>query len=128
MPGKLIVGILNIRSSFRQDVDARARGAEADTVQWWVENGVAWRIRTFAMDGDVHVDFIGVDFVGGESTGALIAHIERNYGEFLSEIRVVEFRGRQNPARRREMLDRAGLGAGFVRVPQGFSYWNPAIA
>ncbi len=50
----LVIYFLSVRSSYARNEEFAARGPEVDTVQFaWSAQG-AWRIRTFAIDQDVH--------------------------------------------------------------------------
>lgn len=123
MRGKLILGLLNIRSSFRRNIGMRAGDGTADTVQWWLEGGQAWRIRTFAADDEIHVDWIG-----GEDAESLIRNTQQNYGEFLSEIKVIDFADVQDESGSAGVLKDAGLEPNMVVMPMGFAYWSPSAA
>jgi hypothetical protein len=120
MSAKLIVGILNIRSSYVQNSDQPAENGAHDTVQWWLEPGQAWRIRTFAEDHDIHVDWVG----DGEPSD-LIHYIEDNYDGLLERLEVVDIPNMHDEAQAAKILRRAGLEPNLEVAPDGFAYWNP---
>ena len=120
MPAKLIVGILNIRSSYVQNSDAPVGDGAPDTVQWWLEPGQAWRIRTFAADHDIHVDW-----VGDGQPNELITYIEENYDGLLDRVEVVDIPNMHDTTQAARLLRRAGLEPNLEVVPDGFAYWNP---
>jgi hypothetical protein len=120
MPAKLIVGILNIRSSYVQNSDAPAGNDAPDTVQWWLEPGQAWRIRTFAADHDIHVDWVGEGH-----PNELISYIEDHYEGLLERLEVVDIPNMHDGAQAARLLQRAGLEPNLEVVPDGFAYWNP---
>lgn len=51
--GTLIVFRLSFESSYAQDFE-RAGGKRFDTVQWWIGKAGAWRVKTYAIDSDIH--------------------------------------------------------------------------
>lgn len=53
-PYILIVGLLIIQSSFIENYEKEAENVP-DTVQFWLTNESAWRIRTYAPDHDIHI-------------------------------------------------------------------------
>ena len=123
MPGQLILGLLNIRSSFRQNLGIRAVDGAADTVQWWLQDGQAWRIRTFAADDEIHVDWMG-----DTPSAELIRNTQENYGEFLHEIKVIDIPDVHNESLTARVLRKAGLAPNMVVMPTGFAYWSPSAA
>lgn len=120
MSAKLIVGILNIRSSYVRNFGAPAGSGVRDTVQWWLEPGQAWRIRTFAADHDIHVDW-----VGDGQPGELIENTLDHYRGLLERLEVVDIPNMRNRTEAARLLRRAGLEPNLEVVPDGFAYWNP---
>jgi len=61
MRGILVLAVLTIKSSYSQNVElAVAHAGDApDTVQWWIGEGGCWRLRTYAIDHDIHRSGIG---------------------------------------------------------------------
>ncbi len=120
MPAKLIVGILNIRSSYIKNFGDPAGNGVHDTVQWWLEPGQAWRIRTFAADHDIHVDWVGEG-----QPGELIGNILDHYRGLLERLEVVDIPNMRDRAQSSRLLRRAGLEPNLELVPDGYAYWNP---
>lgn len=54
----LLVFLLEIESSYLEDIE-RATPGPADTIQFLLRDGQAWRIKTYAIDNDVHVWSLG---------------------------------------------------------------------
>ena len=54
MQARLILFILNVESSYAQNIE-RPRETHPDTIQFLWVDGEAWRIKTYAVDRDVHV-------------------------------------------------------------------------
>jgi hypothetical protein len=61
MKGTLLLTILNIQSSCARDLEETVVDASCvpDTLQWWIGSEEAWRIRTYALDHDIHTYSIG---------------------------------------------------------------------
>jgi len=53
-PSTLILGILNIESSYLDNLE-RPAGAVPDTVQFWFAPDSQWRTKTYAIDHDIHI-------------------------------------------------------------------------
>src|SRR5262245_40078903 len=56
MQGTLVLAILAIRSSYAGQIEAPLGDSEEapDTLQWWIAASGSWRIRTYAIDHDIH--------------------------------------------------------------------------
>ena len=56
MRGILVLAVLTIKSSYSQNVELAVTDADdvPDTVQWWLGAGGCWRLRTYAIDHDIH--------------------------------------------------------------------------
>ena len=61
MRGTLVLAILTIKGSYSRAIDFPLEGETdvPDTVQWWFGDGGCWRIRTYALDHDIHAYRIG---------------------------------------------------------------------
>jgi hypothetical protein len=59
MQGILLLAILSVRSSYARDIEEPIEGDQPpDTVQWWISPTGTWRIRTYALDHDIHTHSI----------------------------------------------------------------------
>ena len=54
----LILAVLTVESSYLQEVERPTKNVP-DTVQFWFTPDSQWRIKTFAIDHDIHVHRIG---------------------------------------------------------------------
>jgi hypothetical protein len=61
----LVLAILTTESSYAQNVE-RAATAVPDTIQFWLTPEKQWRIRTYAIDHDIHVYGVGPRANGGK--------------------------------------------------------------
>jgi hypothetical protein len=61
MRGILVLAVLTIKSSYSQNVELAVSDADdvPDTIQWWLGVGGCWRLRTYAIDHDMHSYKIG---------------------------------------------------------------------
>jgi hypothetical protein len=62
MRGTLLVTILKIQSSYARNVEETMGDASGvpDTLQWWISSDAAWRIKTYALDHDIHTHSVGL--------------------------------------------------------------------
>jgi hypothetical protein len=113
----LIAARLSIRSSFAQAHEEPAAG-DFDTVQFHLptDGAAAYRVRTFAIDHDIHVHRID----GLASEEAVRAHLERVYGDVLASVHSIPVDHRST-----EDLLAAGITFGHLEVTDDFAFWNP---
>jgi hypothetical protein len=125
MAARLIVGVLNVRSSFRSGREEPiAKGAAPDTVQWCVtEDGMAWRLRSYAFDRDLHALLCGI---GGpvDATDDYEEQMREQYGNLLRSVHAVDL-PKLDKKSSTQALRRAGLKASLDIAPSGFAFWNP---
>jgi hypothetical protein len=125
MAARLIVGVLNVRSSYRSGrEEPTKRGVAPDTVQWCVsDDGTAWRLRSYAYDHDLHALLCGIaDDVA--PTTDFEEQMREQYGSLLRSVHSVDLpamdKKSAGPAFRR-----AGLKPSLDVAPSGFAFWNP---
>jgi hypothetical protein len=116
----LVVFRLAVKSSYAQNVELDASDEEFDTVQFYCGGGDCWRIKTFAVDQDVHVWNIGKveDLVAMARTNT-----EKHYGDVLSEGYILKSNSGLDGIRL-ELTDR-GLDAHLEEAKAGFAFWTP---
>ncbi len=118
----LLVFLLNIKSSYLQNIEEPS-SAPADTIQFLLINGQAWRMKTFALDHDVHVWSMGpMDKARFEELA--ISNTKRNYGDVLARyVRVVAQSDLESlePAAKRELG-----GAIEIAKDRAFAFWVTA--
>jgi hypothetical protein len=130
MAAHLIVGVLNVRSSFRSGEEVPLANGEApDTVQWCVsDDGTAWRLRSYAFDHDLHALLCGIagdsDAPVVEMARELAAEMREQYGTMLKSVHTVELPAFEKKACA-QALRRAGLKPSIEMAPSGFAFWNP---
>ena len=129
MAAHLIVGVLNVRSSYRSGLEEpMTKGAAPDTVQWCVtEGGTAWRLRSYASDRDLHALLCGIagDFdATGMAAEEIAEEMREQYGPMLKSVHTVELPAFEKKACA-QALRRAGLRQSIEMAPSGFAFWNP---
>ncbi len=118
----LVIFFLSVQSSYSNNTSVAATERSFDTVQFYVSNGAAWRIKTYAKDEDVHIWSIDA------STRDLVKLAKENtikhYGDVLSEGYVIETEDGLVGIRR-ELVSR-GLSDHLELPPSGAAFWTPA--
>lgn len=124
MRTRLIVGILNVRSSYRRGVEEAVieEADMPDTIQWCLTGSQAWRLRSFAADRDLHAVLYGG--YGRADEQMFMDNIRENYGPMLRSLHTVELPDFE-PSTAHRVLRRAGLAPHLEIAPSGFAFWNP---
>jgi len=116
---------LTIESSYVQEVEQPAQGAP-DTVQFWLSSGGDWRIKTFAIDHDIHIHRLGKSSSGVESTIAFAeANIRKTYGDVLQRLVVLTFEDGAKGVSAIENLRAHNLDGTLEVSNAGFAFYNP---
>jgi hypothetical protein len=116
----LVVFRLAVKSSYVQNVEVDANVEEFDTVQFYYGGADCWRIKTFAVDQDVHAWNIGKV----EDLVALArANTEKHYGDVLSEGYILKSVSGLDGIRL-ELTER-GLDSHLEIASAGFVFWTP---
>jgi len=123
--GTLVVGVLKIESSYAHNVEQPA-GRVPDTIQMWIGPDRAWRIRTHAIDHDIHVYSLGQPKqMKREPTDFARDHIKKHYGDVLRSLVVLRFDDASNALASRRVLSSQGLDGTLEVAKDGFAFWNP---
>lgn len=106
--GTFVIGILTIASSHKDNV-AQPATKVPDTVQFWLPGSSAWRLRTYAVDHDVHTYAMGLPT--GDPVAVARCHINRKYGGVLARNVILPLwqgtqEGCASPCRRRATWSR----------------------
>lgn len=113
----LILFLLGIESSYIENVEYDAEG-EGDTVQFVLIGDEAWRIKTYAMDHDVHIWNIGkMDAL--ELKKIAIENTEKNYGDVIK--RRVEVTCQNGIEELKRKLEERGLQT-YLEIPKSNAY------
>ncbi len=123
MQGTLVLAILNVRSSYIAETEeAIGDGEVPDTLQWWLGDQ-AWRIKTFAVDHDIHT------YSCGPNKPGLLELAQQNnakhYGDVIAEQHVLEFEDCTNAENVAAVLARVGLADRLEVASPNFAFWKP---
>jgi hypothetical protein len=125
MRGVLFLAVLNIKSSYSREVEIALEGAEdiPDTLQWWFGEGGCWRIRTYALDHDVHAYHVGNSL---QTTMELAKkNNQDNYGDLIAAQHVIHFVDCTNRVELEAEFRRIGL-VPWLQFDLGrFAFWKP---
>jgi hypothetical protein len=117
----LIVAILDVRSSHLEGRREPAERKTPDTVQWWVGPDLTWKIRTFAIDHDLHLHN-----VRGGDADYFMGHTQREFDGLIRGIYKLDFVDYTDEAARKKVLREAGLRPDLeIADEHGFAFWNP---
>jgi hypothetical protein len=121
---KLVLAILNTESSFTQDIE-RPVSAVPDTVQFWFSPEGQIRIRTYAIDHDIHAFLLGTETEAAYSPETAISYIKNHYQDVVSKIYVLEFPHLSNINEVRRVLLARELDGIMDFSHTGFAFYNP---
>lgn len=122
-PFTLIIAVLTIESSYLDEVE-RPGTTVADTVQFWFARDSQWRIKTFAIDHDIHVHKIDTSETR-LSVERAKENIKKTYGDVTSRILVINFPDPANDDDVQRILKGNKLNGSLEIAAAGFSFYNP---
>jgi hypothetical protein len=123
--GTLVLAVLTIKSSYARNVEIalEQRNDVPDTLQWWFGDSACWRIRTYALDHDIHTFQIG----DSRNTNLTLATANnlKHFGDVFREQHVVKFANCTD----RDELNRQFVRIGLIprmEISAGrFAFWKP---
>lgn len=121
----LVLALLTVESSYIDEVE-RPRSGVPDTVQFWLGSESQWRVKTFAIDHDIHVYRLG-DAKAEDSISQERAelNIRKSYGDVLESLQVICFPEPIDAASSALILREHGLFGALEVAPAGFAFYNP---
>ncbi len=114
----LVLALLSVESSYLTNIERPSTGVE-DTIQFWLGATGAWRIRTYAIDHDIHVHSLGA--MDRELAQTLIA---KRYADVLKQQHVFTLSNPADAAEVQRLLQTHGL-SGTLEVTPDFAFYNP---
>ena len=122
----LVVAFLNVKGSYRQNSERPAEPVP-EPVQFWFSSENVERVRTFAVEHDIHCHNIGLSEDGSRYTSEEAqAHLKRIYGEVLERIVVLEFSGVEDETLNEQVLRSNGLeGRLEISKAGDWAFYNP---
>jgi hypothetical protein len=124
MRGSLLLAILTIKSSYIQEIEEPVDGLSdaPDTLQWWITPEVTWRIRTYAIDHDIHThEMHGL----ADAIRVARANNEKNYGDIIAVQHQIEFADCTDKHETDAKLMSAGLEPHLEIAAGRFAFWKP---
>jgi hypothetical protein len=119
--GTLVLGILTVESSYAEDIERPSRGVP-DTLQLWLGADRAWRIKTYAIDHDVHAHRLGL---GPWPAEWAREHIQKHYGDVLASLVILDFPDTTDRNAAQRVLTQHKLKGHLEIAKRGFAFWNP---
>lgn len=128
MQGTLLLSILNIQSSYLQNIEEplTQETAVPDTLQWWIGPSATWRIRTFGRDHDIHT--YSVDGFTGDTQELIdtASHNDRtHYADVIASQHVISLSNCQDEDAVRKAFLQEGLEPCFEVAANQFVFWKP---
>jgi hypothetical protein len=125
MQGTLVLAILTVRSSYARRIEERLVDPAdvPDTLQWWIAARGSWRIRTYAIDHDIHTHQ-----VDGDPTRLLTLASEGNrkhYGDVLAAEHVLYFADSHDWSEVDAKFRAIGLEPRLEIAADRFAFWKP---
>ena len=121
---KLLVFQLTVQSSYVGNVEHDAEGDHFDTVQWWFSENETWRIKTFAIDQDIHTHRIA----GPIAEEVAMENTMKHYEDVVERAFAVEFDDLGDESEVSEVMEDLG-GAPALEIARNgsqFAFWNPS--
>jgi hypothetical protein len=122
--GTLLLAILSTKSSYAQAIEEPIDGPSdvTDTLQWWITLDVTWRIRTYALDHDIHThEMRGL----ADALRLARANNEKHYGDIIAAQHQFEFSDCTNKIETDAALSKAALQSHLEVAPGRFAFWKP---
>lgn len=120
----LILAVLTVESSYVQEVERPAENVP-DTVQFWFAPDSQWRIKTFAIDHDIHVHRIGAADSAARLTVEFAKNnIKKTYGDVTASVLVLEFADPDDEDGVQRILREHHLAGRLEAVKDGYCFYN----
>jgi hypothetical protein len=122
----LVVALLTIESSYNEEIE-RVHTGIPDTVQFWLPtDGPNWRIKTFAIDHDIHVYKLGADSSSSPLSPARAEeNIRKSYGDVIERLEVICVPNSVEPPAIAKLVADANLPGELEVAEAGFAFLNP---
>jgi hypothetical protein len=124
-PFVLVIALLSVESSYSGDLERPSQGTP-DTVQFWFTPDRDWRIKTFAIDHDIHVHVIreaeAARQFGPEDAAA---NTQKHYGDVISRTITLEFKDPSNSDEVQRTLTANELSGTLEIGKSGVAFYNP---
>lgn len=122
--GTLIIFILSVESSYAQNIE-RPATVRFDTLQWWIGEKNAWRIKTYAIDSDIHPYLIKTRDSREELRKLAMESTKKHYGDVIRQVIMINVPGGATQAEVASLLIKNNLNDRFEWVEPGYLLWLP---
>ncbi len=125
MKGTLVLAILNVRSSYIAETEEPLDGSDdvPDTLQWWIASDRAFRIKTFAVDHDIHIH--GLTKGGPSIVEMAVANNSKIYGDVIDRQHVIELEDCNDADAVAVAFGAIDLAASLEVDAEQFAFWKP---
>src|SRR5256885_4807623 len=121
----LVVALLSVESSYSENLERPSQGVP-DTVQFWFSPDADWRVKTFAIDHDIHIHKIGTRGTPQRLTPEwAVANTRKHYSDVLSSILMLEFADPKDTAAVTRILEAHNLHGTLEVASSGVAFYNP---
>ena len=126
MRGLLFLAVLSVKTSYSRNLELSVEGSNdvPDTLQWWFGARGCWRIRTYALDHDIHPYQIGNS---AQTTLELAKkNNQKNYGDVIVAQHEIHFVDCANRGELEAEFGRISLVPRLELDAEGrFAFWKP---
>lgn len=123
--GILVLAILTVRSSYGHQIELPL-GDDVDvpdTVQWWIASTGTWRIRTYAMDHDIHTHHVYGN--PDDLLGMASENNRKHYGDVMGSEHLVQFTDCCDMSEVEIKFRAIGLEPRLEVAAGRFAFWKP---
>ncbi len=122
--GTLIIFIFSIESSYAQNIE-RPATVRFDTLQWWIGGKNAWRIKTYAIDSDIHPYMIKTSDTRKELHKLAMENTKKHYGDVIRQVIEINVPKGATHAEVANLFIKNKLNDRFEWVEPGYLLWLP---
>lgn len=119
-PGTLLVYILSVESSYAQDIERLAKD-RFDTLQWWIGESGAWRIKTY----DIHPHRLETAAPAADLLKLAKENTRKHYRDVISRVVEIPIPSGLSDDGLRTLIQKHGLASRFEWVSAGYLLWLP---
>ena len=125
MRGTLLLTILNVGSSYQEarEVPISSENDVPDTVQWWISDAGSWRIKTYAIDHDIHTFRLEVN--SNNLLDVARSNTASHYGDVTAHHYEIFFEDTGDPQLIERALRAHNLEPRLEVAENRFVFWKP---
>ena len=121
----LVLAILTMESSYSQGIE-RPAAKVPNTIQFWLAPSGQWRIRTYAIDHDIHLYTLGPRADGSPfMSDEAVAHTRKHYADITSSVIVLALHDPNDKEEVRRVLAEHKLTGTLEIGKNGVEFYNP---